>query len=153
MQWIVEVAENEITEHRLLKKTFKSYEEFIIFTIIWIRVYKHLYISLKNSEIEHNLDKYIKDYYINPKNQFLGMTINAITRESEVPRSTVKRIIENLISRNLLSRNKNRLIIPTSRVREVMEQYRIYMYESNKDLYKLFNNIEVENKYENFNKI
>ena len=81
------------------------------------------------------------------------MTINAITRESEVPRSTVKRIIENLISRNLLSRNKNRLIIPTSRVREVMEQYRIYMYESNKDLYKLFNNIEVENKYENFNKI
>lgn len=96
VEWIIEVAENKIVEHRLIKKKFNSHEEFIIFTIIWLRVYTHLFSDLKKTNVKNNLDKYIKDYYKNQSNNYLGTTINALTRESQIPRTTVKRIVDKI---------------------------------------------------------
>ena len=145
VEWIIEVAEEKIIEHRLLQKKFKSHEEFIIFTIIWMRVYKSIHNSIKNDQINLGIDTFIKNFYNNQKNQYLGMTINAITRESKIPRSTVKRIIENLINKKLVARNNNRLIIPTANVRDYMKNYRQFIFRSNKKLNKLFNNLDLEN--------
>ena len=147
IEWIIEVAEEKIIEHRLLKKLFNSHEEFIIFTIIWIRVYKNLFKTLQNKKLDIQIDEYIKDYYTSQKNQYLGITINAITRESEMPRSTVKRNVEKLISRNLVSRNINRLIIPKSLVRDYMKTYREYTFQSKKKLFTLFEKLEIQKLY------
>ena len=147
-EWILEVAEEKIIEYRLLKKKFESHEEFIIFTIIWMRVYKNLFNSLKKQKSDIAIDKYIKDFYNNQKNKYLGMTINAITRESEIPRSTVKRIVEKLISKNLVSRNVNRLIIPKKEVRDYMKNYRQYIFQSQKKLYNIFNKLELNKIYD-----
>ena len=151
MTWLIEIAEEKIVEHRLLKKEFKSHEEFIIFTIIWLRVYKSLYLLAKNKKDipKKNIsyEKFIKTFYKNQEDKYLGMTINAITRESLIPRSTVKRTIENLIKRNLVKRNINRLIIPRSKVRDTMEIYRRYIFQSNKKLYNIFNDLNLESKY------
>ena len=48
VNWLTEVAEEKIIEHRLLKKKFKSHDEFIIFTIIWL---KHIRIYLNSFKI------------------------------------------------------------------------------------------------------
>ena len=108
MAWLIEIAEEKIIEHRLLKQEFHSHEEFIIFTIIWMRVFKTIYKKLKKESININfmnknilVDKYIKDFYQKQEDEYLGMTNNAITRESEIPRSTCKRIIENLIKKKI----------------------------------------------------
>ena len=146
MEWILEVAEEKIIEYRLLKKKFESHEEFIIFTIIWMRVYKNLYKTLKNKNLTSSIDKFIKDFYDNQNNKYLGMTINAITRESEIPRSTVKRNVENLINRKLVSRNINRLIIPTNKVRDLMLVYRQYIFKSNTRLNDLFQKLNIKGK-------
>ena len=155
MDWIIEVAEEKIIEHRLVKKEFKSNEEFIIFTIVWLRVYKSLFQKIKNNKVstnnknsEESYDRFIKNFYKNQKNQYLGITINAISRESNVPRSTVKRIVENLIKKNLLKRNINRLIIPTPMVRDVMRDYRKYIFRSNKKIFEIYNKLNIENLYE-----
>ena len=71
----------------------------------------------------------MKNFYINQSNQYVGMTINAVARESEIPRTTVKRIIENLINNKLLQRNNKNYIIPTDKVREYMTNYRQYIYK------------------------
>ena len=101
MSWSIELAEEKILEYKLLQNTFSSHEEFIIFTIIWLRVYKFLLQESKSNKLHVSqkltIDKYIENFYINQNNQFLGITINAISRESEIPRSTVKRYVEKLI--------------------------------------------------------
>jgi|TARA_B110000438_G_scaffold215984_1_gene208459 predicted transcriptional regulator len=147
MQWIIEIAEEKILEHKLLKENFNSHEEFIIFTIIWMRVYKKIYQALKNNNSSVNLDKFIKNYYNNQEDQYLGMTINAITRESEIPRSTVKRTVERLIVKEIVSRNSKNLIIPTAKVRDVMESYRQFNFKSHKKLNKLFNDLKIKERY------
>ena len=153
MNWITEVAEEKIVEHRLLKTIFNSHEEFIIFTIIWMRVYKALCkkikIDFQNNRIKESkklFDEYIKNFYENQKDIYLGMTINAVSRESTIPRSTVKRAIDQLISRGLIKKNDNGLIIPTSKVRSTMEKYRKHIFQSNNKLYELFNNFDLNNK-------
>jgi len=107
MNWLIEIAEEKIIEHRLLKNNFNSHEEFIIFTIIWMRVYKDLVKKMKNLNLQNqikisnsSIEQYIKDYYTNQNDGYLGMTINGVARESNVPRTTVKRIIEILIKKN-----------------------------------------------------
>lgn len=158
MAWLIEIAEEKIIEHRLLKKEFHSHEEFIIFTIIWMRVFKTMYEKLKKESININcvkknilVDEYIKDFYHNQEDEYLGMTINAITRESEIPRSTCKRIIENLIKKKLVNKNKKNLIIPTYRVRDVMKSYRKYIFTSNKKNYLLFDNLNLKNIFDENN--
>lgn len=155
MVWLIEVAEEKINEHRLLKKEFSSHEEFIIFTIIWMRVFKTIVKKLKENTLTNNIedrniliDTYIKDFYLNQKDEYLGMTINGVARESEVPRSTVKRIIENLILKKLVSKNTKNLIIPTYRVRDIMKSYRQYIFKSNKKNYAIFENLNLKNIFE-----
>ena len=147
IEWIVEVAEERIIEHRLLNKVFSSQDEFIVFTIVWMRVYKRIFLKLKKENDKISLDKFIKDFYDNQNDDYLGTTINAISRESEIPRSTAKRIVESLIKKQLVSRNLNRLIIPTSNVREVMENYRQFNFRSYKKICNLFNKLELEKKF------
>ena len=152
MNWIIEVAEEKIIEHRILRDKFNSHEEFIIFTIVWLRVYKNianeLSLNKKNENFPTSLDQYIKNFYKNQKNRYLGITINAITRESLIPRSTVKRIIEKLIKKELLERNANRLIIPTSKVRDIMKSYRKYIFKSHKRIFSIFNDFKLASKYD-----
>ena len=154
MSWTIEVAEEKILEHRLLKENFESHQEFIIFTIIWLRVYKSIYQEIKNNKLscrpkdnQLSTDTYIKNFYKNQNNKFLGITINAISRESEIPRSTVKRYVEKLINKNLVIRNNNNLIIPTTNVRDKMANYRKYIFDSSKTLSKLFQELDLETRY------
>ena len=80
------------------------------------------------------------------------MTINAISRESTIPRSTTKRIIEKLIIKKLVSRNINRLIIPTADVRSFMQSYRTFIFNSQKKTCNLLRNLKLEeniNEYGN----
>jgi hypothetical protein len=158
MAWLIEVAEEKIIEHRLLKKKSKSHEEFIIFTIIWMRVFKTMIKKLKEDSLSVKcinkstlIDQYIENFYLNQEDEYLGMTINAITRESEIPRSTVKRIIENLIEKELVTKNKKNLIIPTFKVREVMKDYRQYIFKSHKKNYSLFESLNLKNLYDEDN--
>ena len=94
-----------------------------------MRVYKSIIHKIQYNETELNIDEIMKNFYINQSNQYVGMTINAVARESEIPRTTVKRIIENLINNKLLQRNNKNYIIPTDKVREYMTNYRQYIYK------------------------
>ena len=152
MKWIIEVAEEKIIEHRLLKKQFNSNEEFIVFTIIWMRVFKSIVKEINDlpSDKDNKLtaDIFIKNFYLNQKNEYLGMTINGVTRESEIPRSTVKRIIETLIKKSLVARNSKNLITPTIEVRDAMKIYRQYIFKSNSRIYNIFNELKLKYLYD-----
>lgn len=148
IKWIIEVAENKIVEHRLIKKKFSSHEEFVVFTIIWLRVYKNLFFELKRSNTKKNLDQFIKDYYNSQSNRYLGITINALTRESMIPRTTVKRIVDKLMNKKLVLKNFNRLVIPTDKVRDIMKEYRKFVYKSHLNLSELFYDLELDKNFD-----
>ena len=155
MSWLIEIDEEKIMEHKLLKKKFNSHEEFIIFFFFWIRVFKTILKNIKKDSISNNnikknilVDEYFKDFYLNQKDEYLGMTINAITRESEIPRSTAKRIIENLIKKKLVKKNSKNLIIPTHEVRDAMKYYREYIYKSQKRTYSIFETLKLMSLYD-----
>ena len=113
-----------------------------------MRVYKTIYQKLTKNYSSVNLDKFIKNFYNNQEDQYLGITINAITRESEIPRSTVKRTVEKLIVKEMVSRNSKNLIIPTVKVRDIMESYRQFNFKSHKKLNKIFNDLKINERYD-----
>ena len=70
MRWIIEFAEEKIVEDRLIKEKFNSHDEFIIFTIIWLRVYKHIFKIIKSENSNLNFDKYLKNFYYNQQHKY-----------------------------------------------------------------------------------
>ena len=151
VNWLTEVAEEKIIEHRLLKKKFKSHDEFIIFTIIWLRTYKNIPKFIQDSNAVDSIDNLIKEFYDCSTKKQLGITINAVSRESKIPRTTTKRLIEGLIKKKYITKDHSRLLSPTSMIRNLMKDYRKYNFTSQKKLSTLLNNLNLENFYDKNN--
>lgn len=52
-----------------------------------------------------------------------------------------------LIIEKLVKKNFNRLVIPTDKVRDFMKDYRKFTFNSQKNLSKLFYDLELNNKF------
>ena len=135
----------------MLKKKFKSHDEFIIFTIIWLRTYKNIPKFIQDSNAVDSIDNLIKEFYDCSPKKKLGITINAVSRESKIPRTTTKRLIEGLIKKKYITKDHSRLLSPTSMIRNLMKDYRKYNFTSQKKLSTLLNNLNLENFYDKNN--
>ena len=63
------------------------------------------------------------------------------------PDQQLSELLKKLIKRELLQKNVNRLIIPTSKVRDLMKDYRHYIYKSNKKSLLLFDSLDLKNNF------
>ena len=92
------------------------------------------------------LDEFIVQYYEKVKHlKHYGTTRRAISQQTNIPRTSVKRILDRLMKRKLVTVTKNdNLIVPTALARKKFSDYRKYLFTSFKRLNKIFNDSHLE---------
>lgn len=162
--WIMEVGEERLVEQKFLKENFYSREDYIVFLFILMRFSKKLTSEIKdvvnnksdnelikkafpNPNIKgQELDEFIIEYYENIKNmKHYGTTRRAISLQTNIPRTSVARIIGRLRKSKLVTvTKKDNLIVPTALARKKFTDYRKYLFTSFKRLNKMFNDAHLE---------
>jgi DNA-binding MarR family transcriptional regulator len=102
-----------------IKELFSSVEEYMVLHCIASHNSKDLILEIKSSGLIVDADLYIKNYWdslINKKNS--GVSIHGISRDTEIPRTTVKRWTNSLIQRGLIIKNLDGYLVPTGLIRE-----------------------------------
>jgi len=162
--WIMEVGEERLVEQKFLKENFYSREDYIVFLFILMRFSKKLNSEIKdvvnnksdnkyikstfpNENITGNeLDEFIIQYYEKVKNmKHYGTTRRAISLQTNIPRTSVARIVVRLMKSKLVTvTKKDNLIVPTALARKKFSDYRKYIFTSFKRLNKMFNDAHLE---------
>ena len=162
--WIIEVAEERLVEQKFLKENFYSREDYTVFLFVLLRFSKKLTSEIRNSTVNKSdnefikstfpnanitgdeLDEFIMQYYEKVKNlKHYGTTRRAISQQTNIPRTSVKRILDRLIKKKLVTvTNNDNLIVPTSFARKKFTDYRKYLFASFKRLNKIFNDSHLE---------
>lgn len=162
--WILEVGEERLLEQKLLKEDFDSREEFMVFLVITLRFSKKLISEVRDSMANKSDNKLIKSKFSNPNitgeeiEEFItkyyekvknfkhyGTTRRAISQQTNIPRTTVKRILDRLMKRKLVTvTNNDNLIVPTALARKRFSDYRKYLFVSSKRLNKIFYDAHLE---------
>lgn len=108
-----------------IKELFSSVEEYMVLHCIASHNSKDLILEIKSSGLIVDADLYIKNYWdslINKKNS--GVSIHGISRDTEIPRTTVKRWTNSLIQRGLIIKNLDGYLVPTGLIREYCKDLR-----------------------------
>ncbi len=162
--WILEVGEERLLEQKLLKEDFDSREEFMVFLVITLRFSRKLISEVRDSMANKSdnklikskfsnpsitgkeVDEFIMQYYEKAKNlKHYGTTRRAISQQTNIPRTSVKRILDRLMKRKLVTvTNNDNLIVPTALARKKFSAYRKYIFTSFKRLNKIFNDSHLE---------
>jgi hypothetical protein len=162
--WILEVGEERLVEHKFLRENFYSREDYIVFLFILMRFSKKLTSEIKdvvNNKSDNELikkafpksnitgdelNKFILQYYENVKNmKHYGVTRRSISLQTNIPRTSVARIIGRLRKSKLVTvTKKDNLIVPTALARKKFTDYRKYIFTSFKRLNKKFNDAHLE---------
>ena len=162
--WIMEVGEERLIEQKFLKENFYSREDYTVFLFILLRFSKKLTSEIRdrtanksdnklikstfpNPNIKGDeLDEFIMQYYEEVKNlKHYGTTRRAISQQTNIPRTSVKRILDRLMKKKLVTvTNNDNLIVPTALARKKFSDYRKYIFTSFKRLNKIFNDSHLE---------
>jgi hypothetical protein len=162
--WILEVGEERLVEHKFLRENFYSREDYIVFLFILMRFSRKLSSEVKdvvNNKSDNELikkafpksnitgdelNKFILQYYENVKNmKHYGVTRRSISLQTNIPRTSVARIIGRLRKSKLVTvTKKDNLIVPTALARKKFTDYRKYIFTSFKRLNKMFNDAHLE---------
>ena len=162
--WIIEVAEERLVEQKFLKENFYSREDYMVFLFVLLRFSKKLTSEIRDSTANRSdnkfikstfpkpnikgdeLDEFIMQYYEKVKNlKHYGTTRRTISKQTNIPRTSVKRILDRLMKRKLVTvTNNDNLIVPTALARKKFSDYRKYIFISFKRLNKIFNDSHLE---------
>lgn len=127
-----------------IKELFSSVEEFMILHCISSHNTKDLISEIKASEPIADVDLYIKNYWdslINKKNS--GVSIHGISRDTEIPRTTVKRWTNSLIQRGLIVKNSDGYLVPTGLIREYCKDLRELVSKDHIDFSSFYSSLEI----------
>ncbi len=127
-----------------IKELFSSVEEFMILHCISSHNTKDLISEIKASEPIVDVDLYIKNYWdslINKKNS--GVSIHGISRDTEIPRTTVKRWTNSLIQRGLIVKNSDGYLVPTGLIRAYCKDLRELVSKDHIDFSSFYSSLEI----------
>ena len=134
----------QFNQLKKIKKLFSSVEEFMILHCISSHNFKDLISEIKASEPIVDVDLYIKNYWdslINKKNS--GVSIHGISRDTEIPRTTVKRWTNSLIQRGLIVKNLDGYLVPTGLIREYCKDLRELVSKDHIDFLSFYSSLEI----------
>ena len=130
-----------------IKELFSSVEEFMILHCISSHNTKDLISEIKASEPIVDVDLYIKNYWdslINKKNS--GVSIHGISRDTEIPRTTVKRWTDSLIKKKLIDKNLEGYLVPTGLIREYCKDLREFAIKEHIDFANFYETSDIRDK-------
>ena len=127
-----------------IKELFSSVEEYMVLHCITSHNSKDLILEIKSSGLIVNADLYIKNYWdslINKKNS--GVSIHGISRDTEIPRTTVKRWTNSLIQRGLIIKNLDGYLVPTGLIREYCKDLRELVSKEHIDFANFYSSLKI----------
>ena len=127
-----------------IKELFSSVEEYMVLHCIASHNSKDLILEIKSSGLIVDADLYIKNYWdslINKKNS--GVSIHGISRDTEIPRSTVKRWTNSLIQRGLIIKNLDGYLVPTGLIREYCKDLRELVSKEHIDFANFYSSLKI----------
>ncbi|MEJ6587026.1 MAG: hypothetical protein ACKVGX_06140 [Alphaproteobacteria bacterium] len=127
-----------------IKELFSSVEEYMVLHCIASHNSKDLILEIKSSGLIVNADLYIKNYWdslINKKNS--GVSIHGISRDTEIPRTTVKRWTNSLIQRGLIIKNLDGYLVPTGLIREYCKDLRELVSKEHIDFANFYSSLKI----------
>ena len=127
-----------------IKELFSSVEEFMVLHCIASHNSKDLILEIKSSGLIVNADLYIKNYWdslINKKNS--GVSIHGISRDTEIPRTTVKRWTNSLIKKGLIIKNLDGYLVPTGLIREYCKDLRELVSKEHIDFANFYSSLKI----------
>ena len=127
-----------------IKELFSSVEEFMVLHCIASHNSKDLILEIKSSGPIVDADLYIKNYWdslINKKNS--GVSIHGISRDTEIPRTTVKRWTNSLIQRGLIIKNLDGYLVPTGLIREYCKDLRELVSKEHIDFANFYSSLKI----------
>ena len=108
-----------------IKELFSSLEEYMVLHCVVARNIKELLHTIKTNQPLGDLDIFIENFWANLKNkENSGVSIHGITRDTEIPRTTVTRWTNSLIKRKLITKNIDGYLVPTPLVRSYCKELR-----------------------------
>lgn len=127
-----------------IKELFSSVEEYMVLHCIASHNSKDLILEIKSSGLIVNADLYIKNYWdslINKKNS--GVSIHGISRDTEIPRTTVKRWTNSLIKKGLIIKNLDGYLVPTGLIREYCKDLRELVSKEHIDFANFYSSLKI----------
>lgn len=127
-----------------IKELFSSVEEFMVLHCIASHNSKDLILEIKSSGLIVDADLYIKNYWdslINKKNS--GVSIHGISRDTEIPRTTVKRWTNSLIKKGLIIKNLDGYLVPTGLIREYCKDLRELVSKEHIDFANFYSSLKI----------
>ncbi|MDA1283642.1 MAG: hypothetical protein O3C61_01810 [Proteobacteria bacterium] len=127
-----------------IKELFSSVEEYMVLHCIASHNSKDLILEIKSSGLIVDADLYIKNYWdslINKKNS--GVSIHGISRDTEIPRSTVKRWTNSLIKKGLIIKNLDGYLVPTGLIREYCKDLRELVSKEHIDFANFYSSLKI----------
>jgi len=127
-----------------IKELFSSVEEYMVLHCIASHNSKDLILEIKSSGLIVDADLYIKNYWdslINKKNS--GVSIHGISRDTEIPRTTVKRWTNSLIKKGLIIKNLDGYLVPTGLIREYCKDLRELVSKEHIDFANFYSSLKI----------
>ncbi len=134
----------QFNQLKKIKELFSSVEEFMVLHCISSHNTKDLISKIKAAETIIDNDLFIQNYLnglIDKKNS--GVSIHGISRDTEIPRTTVKRWTNSLIQRGLIVKNSDGYLVPTSLIREYNKSLRELISKGYIDFASFYSSLEI----------
>jgi len=133
------LSEDIISFYKSMRHEYGSIDNMLVLLSVSSRVKNQISNAVQNSNNYDEAKKQLKDL-LKINEDTLGVNISGISRETDIPRTTVRRICEQLIQKGMLKRNKSNLIIPDFKYRQQNQTGRQAM---NDFFQAIFNKFEV----------
>ena len=115
----------QFDQFKKIRELFSSIEEYMVLHCITAHNIKDLILELKKNNSLNNTDFYITEYLDSLKNKKnSGVSIHGISRDTEIPRTTVKRWTNSLIEKKLIDKNLEGYLVPTGLIRSYCREIR-----------------------------
>ena len=137
----------QFDQFKRIRKLFSSIEEYMVLHCITSHNIKDLIAEIKINNPLNDTDLYISNYWDSLKNKKnSGVSIHGISRDTEIPRTTVKRWTDSLIKKKLIDKNLEGYLVPTGLIREYCKDLREFAIKENIDFANFYETSDIRDK-------
>lgn len=111
------LSEDIITFYKSMRQEYGNIDNMLVLLSVSSRVKNQMSEAVQNSSNYQQAKEQLKTLLKANEDTF-GVNISGISRETDIPRTTVRRICDQLIQQGMLKRNKRNLIIPDFEYRQ-----------------------------------
>ncbi len=140
------IFSNQSRYFKKIKERFSSLEEYMVLDCIASHNISNLVEAIKSHNSSSGIDLFIEQFWNNLKlKKNSGVSIHGISRDTNIPRTTVKRMSDNLIKKKLIIKNIDGYLVPTGLIHIYCKELRNIISKNQIEFVNFYNSLNVNN--------